>query len=303
MLLTLEDSKILKGIAISLVLVHHFVQHYADSCPAWLIIFKSVGPIACALFFFLSGYGISLQSTDNKRTYWFRRFVLILIPFLCANSFCVICKLILGSYYTSILPVLSDISGITLANPTYWFIHCLLFMYTGFFLSSRKRVFVKIIMCIMMGSLYTIVSKNIGGLSWMAFPLGIWMAYEKQYIHKLTLYIAILVCILSISFYYANEMKVNAPILLINFIAMVLSFPIASLSIRVRNHRFKSIASFLGTHSMEYYLMHFIMLILAKHLTISTLIGGGIYFSTTVVISSVFGILSHFLTSKILYQK
>ena len=91
--ITLSESRGLKGFSILLVIFHHFVQYYADNLPSFLLIFRGVGAIACALFFFLSGYGLSISKHRKNGRYWLRRFLLIYGSFVLASAIFIIFEL------------------------------------------------------------------------------------------------------------------------------------------------------------------------------------------------------------------
>lgn len=273
--ITPNESRALKGMAILLVMFHHFAQHYGLQCPDWFIMLRATGPAACSLFFLLSGYGLTLSSGSVRQCYWHRRFVMILVPFYLANFLSISLKAFVSDSYQNAWLLLTDIVGITLANPTYWFIHCLLMLYVGFWTAAKHGWILKVISCLVMGIIYTVASRNIGSLSWIAFLLGILMAYNKWAISRALSLTAVAVSLLTLCYYYQQDMLVNTPIRLANFIAMIFSFPIAALSVR-KSMNANFVLKYLGTRSMSFYLMHFLALLIAERMLTSFAGGGNI---------------------------
>jgi len=74
--LSIGDSKSLKGVSIILIILHHFAQFYnsVNILPISMEVFRGCGIIGCAMFFFLSAYGIEKAKmytiNQGARTAW-----------------------------------------------------------------------------------------------------------------------------------------------------------------------------------------------------------------------------------------
>ena len=263
--ITLSESRGLKGFSILLVIFHHFVQYYADNLPSFLLIFRGVGAIACALFFFLSGYGLSISKHRKNGRYWLRRFLLIYGSFVLASAIFIIFELIMADYeHNGIGHFLANLLGVELVTSGYWFIPCILCMYLAFSLSNN--VWIQIFLCLLFGGAYTVIQYAPGSMSWLAFPLGIIVeSKDKKMQYGSLLYILCsIVFIISFMFYYQRNMLLNEWINLVFFVLMILTFPIALMKLKLVFQN--KILQYIGQNSLDYYLMHFIALLLVKEL-------------------------------------
>lgn len=164
--LSLQDSNILKGLAILLMLIHHlfyvqnglyndiFIFVTKDGVNHYLVQEIGIFSKSCvAIFVFLSGYGLMLQ-TENKglgslKSFYFRRFKKLYLNYwLIWIIFVPITIFAFGytfrdAYQNRIaLNLLTDILGVhTLFipnsdtycyNPTWWFYSCIIVLYVLF---------------------------------------------------------------------------------------------------------------------------------------------------------------------------
>lgn len=289
--ITLNESNAIKGLAIIMVMIHHFEQSIIAISP--LIIFKSLGPVACSTFFFLSGYGLSVSKTNKSVHYWITRLAKILIPFILSN----IVYLISSSKINNFGDWLQYILGIRLINSHCWFIHVLLLMYIGFAIAAKNK-YMRIILPMVAGLLYMIILKAPGTASLLAFPLGVLVASNVTLNNligggKCLRMASSVVFVTSLLFYISNDYLINSKMLLCNFLSLIISTPFAVLVFRDLLSRLK-VFEYTGRHSMDYYMMH--------GLCLNTLICMGNYnhyilFVTYVVcvilVSTLFGILSN----------
>lgn len=258
----LRESRGLKGFSMVLVIIHHFTQHYADNLPSLLLTFRGVGAIACALFFFLSGYGLSMSNKQKDSRYWLRRFMKIYAPFVMANLIFMIYEMCSGDYvWQGIGYLLANLIGIILVTPAYWFIPCIMCMYLAFAFS--RGVWGKIGLSFLFGGAFTIALHAPGSLSWLAFPLGIVVARKKEQIRLgwLQYGLCLLLFIASFSFYYQHDMVLSWERMPI-FACMLLTFPIVCLKVKSLFHNV--IFRYIGENSLDFYLMHFIGLLLVE---------------------------------------
>lgn len=252
-MLSRKDSDAIKGLSIIMVVLHHFEQSVIS--VDLLHLFKGFGPIACSAFFFLSGYGLTTSQTAKNASYWFGRFSKILIPFVLSN-------MLYMAYAYNHMTVGTDLLlylfGIKLINSHCWFIQVLCLMYLGYALSG-KNIVLRLLLPTVLGLAYMIGTKSPGTASWIAFPLGIWMATYKPFKGDLTSIGvrvgSLIVFVCSAYVYYTNHFLINSWPLLINFALLVLTSPIVMLLIR-RVLVPVPILLHCGKQSMNYYLMH-----------------------------------------------
>lgn len=247
-----------------LVIMHHFSQHYADCLPSLMLVFRGVGAIACALFFFLSGYGLSMSKKQKDGRYWIKHFIKIYAPFVLANVIFIVYGFCSGDYvWQGIGHIWANVVGVVLVTPVYWFIPCVLCMYLGFALSLD--IWGKIGLCVLFGGVYTILLHAPGSMSWLAFPLGILVAGVKGRIRfGWPLYIlCIILFIVSFVFYYQHDMILSwrrMPA----FVCMLLTFPMVCMKLK---SVFRGVVfRYVGTNSLDFYLMHFIALLMVEKL-------------------------------------
>ena len=136
-MLSKERSNTIKGTAVLMLLVHHYsgLEFAYDAFS----LCKSLGPIICASFFFVSGYGLAVNCHRFNRRYWVKRFLSVLIPFWLSNMVYIGYEFILGNISVNATRLATDFLGITLVNGHCWFLQVLLLFYiTIAYLSTRK---------------------------------------------------------------------------------------------------------------------------------------------------------------------
>ena len=163
--LSQKNTQVLKGIAILLLLCHHYWytgEGYNDFWMYGFPLFKSIGAIGklcVTLFVFLSGYGLSVRTIQNKGVirvlpFYRKRFVklmmnywliwLLFVPigvFVFNRTFIDV----YGDHY--IVPSIVDFFGLFLAvfnhpygyNATWWFYSCIIVLYLLFPLIWKLR--------------------------------------------------------------------------------------------------------------------------------------------------------------------
>lgn len=294
--ISIEESNSIKGLAILIVMIHHFEQ--STLSIDYMSIFNAMGPIACSAFFFISGYGLSKSKSEKTLSYWVDRVKKIFVPFILAN---LLYLLYYKSHQNLNLDLLLYVIGIKLINGHCWFLQVLLIMYVGYAIGSRFRnTCLCVLLSFIAGFIYTVLNNAHGSFSWLSFPMGILFANNNinKFI-KLNLCSKLIIfCVLIVSFaiYRYNNYFLNKLSLVGNFIMMVLSAPICFLSISSFLCRL-SLFKYLGRHSMDYYLIHGLCLILlSAHKDLNTYVAFILYCILVFVAASIFG----FVTKKIL---
>lgn len=265
--LSKEQSNTIKGIAVLMLLVHHYsgLEFALDA----LSICKSLGPIICSSFFFVSGYGLAVNRHSFQTRYWTKRFLSVLIPFWLSNTIYIGYELFMGNISVNATRLITDFLGITLINGHCWFLQVLLLLYFSIAFLSARQILNNdtatsctctpffgggkiLVYCMITGLLYTIITQKVYSLSWVAFPIGFYIANHPVNVSKKLISVGILLLGGSFAYYYIGHNLINTPVRLLNFVCLsVTAIPfiylISFLRIPVKA---------IGQQSMNYYMMH-----------------------------------------------
>ncbi len=141
--LSLQQSKILQGIAAVGIVFHHLSQYITNYGNEWkgpITIFSSMGILFTTIFFFCSGFGLmrSLQSKpDYLKTFIRKRIPAVLIPFMISNA---IYLVFVGMYFGSVNSVIESLAclfGFRLVNTNTWFLVEIMILYLAFYFTHR----------------------------------------------------------------------------------------------------------------------------------------------------------------------
>lgn len=305
--LSLQHSFIIKGVAIVLLMIHHYSgMGYAAS---QLEIFQGLGPVICGAFFFCSGYGLAVSGNGHDWRYWCIRFSKILIPFMLANALYIAYWYFFRRYNLSFSHVLGDLTGITLVNGHCWFLQVLILLYISYAMTVRRSCKLLILSAVLFGFAYTFLTKNYASLSWIGFPIGIICARHELHFPRLILWILLL---LSATTFYIHQYCFGRHIVsissILNLIAMVAtSIPLWIAFVRIHEQfifrilspsskiipYFTAFLKFMGKRSMDFYMMHGMsLLILSKMKTHDQLKLIPVYIISIILLSFVFHYLS-----------
>lgn len=284
-----DQSLVLRGIAIIMVVLYHSIQVYEDCLPSLFYVFRGLGALACSVFFFLSGYGFALKNnTTNK--YWIKKIISIYIPFL-------LCNLIYFIYYTTqintsttTMSFVDIVIGLGRINPAGWFLQCLIIFYIT--LSLGKKVN-EIIYLTIGGGIYTLLSHSVMTMSWICFPVGILFAKHSIKIGNTSF--SIIFFFISYTIFLRNK-NVNTIPLLINFLAMLLMFVMSFIRLKVSKSTF---LYYLGKNSIDYYLIHFLILVVIKENFHPNIISFYCFILFTIVSSYIFGKVHNWMFEKL----
>ncbi len=139
--LSLENSQVLKGISALLVVFAHLSTNIQKPFPNIVMnLFVYVGPLAVAVFFFLSGYGLTfsyLKKGDEYLNGFFRKRLLsLIVPFLIVlvpyNLIVVLRgRFVLNDFFYSV------IDGDPLNVKYSWYVAVILLFYVLFFIVAK----------------------------------------------------------------------------------------------------------------------------------------------------------------------
>ena len=177
-----EDTQILKGLAISMVIVEHLGQvlHIAALNP--------LGPIGVCLFLFISGYGLSCSYKKNGRNKYFsKRILKVYIPYLAS-----IAIFSIWSYFTGKTLTDKAIFGYAilkeLPQGSFWYLRLLFYWYVVFyfltFLYDNEKALVTAL-CV--ATLVITVYSGFNRLyvwQFASFPAGVMVSKHKELIDK-----------------------------------------------------------------------------------------------------------------------
>ncbi|WP_418323183.1 acyltransferase family protein [Segatella sp.] len=251
--ISLSESNAMKGLAILMIMIHHFEQ--SSLTVDCLSVFRAFGPVGCGIFFFVSGYGLTVSCSPKNQAYWIRRILKIWIPFMLAN----IVYLVSGYQEYGggkIDELILYLIGVKLVNGHCWFIHALVYLYIGYALASYlKRELYLYLLPVLFGLAYSGINHSVGSMSWMAFPLGIWYAQRQDQPIRGREYMCIPIFLVTCFIYYSHSFIISSIPLLFNMLVMVFSSVLSI--VFVKNRLVKASAfDYLGFHSMDYYLIH-----------------------------------------------
>lgn len=297
MVISKDTSTVVKGVAIILIVIHHYTQNFGF-LP---VFFKGVGPMACSAFFLISGYGLSV----NKGSYtkWKGRLSKLYVPFVLSNFLYILLGALMGIYMLTPVKMITDFLGVTLVNGHCWFLQYLIIFYLltaiiDVFFPDNRHWLVPV-MSLIGGGIFMCVSHAPGTLSWIAFPLG-FIINKIEFCRSTLEQVGLgLFGFLSFIIYYSYGcMRINTPFLLVNFVLMCITIPVSMILLGESCKKFK-LLKVAGENSIDIYLMHGIVIniLIAKqvHFNAWCII---IYLVSIVIIAFLFNkVQKHFLNA------
>lgn len=180
-----ETSLFLKGIAMLAVILSHYGQYFLEGS-----FLNQLGAIGCAIFFFVSGYGLSFKINENA-SYYLKKIISLYCTFLVANTFFIIFELINGIDYSFIKLILSMI-GYNHVFVCDWFLFVLIYFYTALMFCKILKINNYSLICLFVGISYTLHTMHFNSLSWILFPIGFIYSRFRYKEHKLLAYMSLL---------------------------------------------------------------------------------------------------------------
>lgn len=181
------NTETLKGLAILIIVLHHLTQGLND--PAYMQPFLGLDYLGIAMFFFFSGYGLSISGMRRGsylQGFFSRRISRVWIPYLLANILAVgIAVLGYGMPYDA-GEIAVYVLGIRFIDGVAWFINAVTFFYLLFYVCFRWLSVRKAIAALFIGALlYAVILHWFHfGANWinsaLAFPMGVWVAHDKE---------------------------------------------------------------------------------------------------------------------------
>ena len=293
--LSLEITKNEKGIAAILILLHHLSQRVKVSGP--FLIMSYIGFILVAIFFFISGYGLSygMRNKSNYLEGFFRkRLFPVLVPYWIINTIDIIFYLSKGKIFIPMQYILSYI-GADIITGT-WFVTTILILYLIFWIAFKCKKSYTILTICLIGycticiyfKLHTSYTASVA-----AFLLGvIWNKIDKRVIIWIRekYYFKLAIVFGTFGILFLGRLLLSAKGLDNEIIQLILRnlvsvlFVLSQITVTQKIQYTGKMLNWLGNISYELYIVHYVLLTMLSGLTpnvyLVAVFGGGILFST-----------------------
>lgn len=281
----------IRGFFTIVIVFHHLSQYLLHPGP--FVLFREVGILCVAVFFFYSGYGLMknvMTNPDYFKYFFLRRYTKIFVPFFLCNIIYLTAYTILGKRYGLKLS-LEYLLGLRLINSQAWYIIVIALFYLIFFIAFRVvkiRWLGLLIMTAFQIIFPTYCMMKGPGIYWFQgewwfsssslFLIGLLMArFEKQIMCITRKWYYLLLPVSAIGFLYFFPESVQVldqiePLLLNEHIFVkemignwicflwqtmaVISFNITLFLLTLKLRFSNRILEFLGVRSFELYLIH-----------------------------------------------
>ena len=307
-----ENTEALKGLAILLIILHHITQ--ALESPGLMSPFIGFGYMGVAIFFFLSGYGLSMSGLAKRNytdSFFRRRIFRVWLPYVLVNIVSLGVAIVCYHQSYSIHGFIFYALGIRMFDGVTWFVYAIMFFYLLFYLCfnyfSVKHAILALFTCVF---LYASIlhffhfGANLIN-SAFAFPLGVLIAHAKMQIFTWlrSCYTKCLLGVLVIfaGFYllgiYPAALGLHvktwigiSQILSMNALVLFVCVILCKLELHSRS------MVFIGGVSYEMYLIH----MKVRYIYFGTYEGNDIfvYLLLTILISVVFKRIGNYITAK-----
>ena len=322
--LSLENSRAIQGFSALAIIIHHLVQELIPNVGIFNI-FSELGVLFVGIFFFFSGYGLytSLKTKkDYLKGFLKKRLTVVLIPLYVCILIFMLSACIKGQSY-SLTEFIATISGWILINSHMWYIIEITILYIAFFIiysliNNRKIATGVMSLFVIILTLFSLLLGHGADLSSKYWFMGEWwynttlvfvlVILVSQNIDKLKVfarkYYAILLPIfvaLTVVFYfltnyaltnfsYWNEFP-SHPGYKEKFICLSVQLPwvlffVTSIMLIMMKVKFSNkILKFLGSISLELYLIHNLFLLGLKDGTMMAVKSNSMYMLLTIALS------------------
>lgn len=293
--LSIDKTKKEKGIAAILIVLHHLSQRVKVSGP--FVILGYIGFILVAIFFFISGYGLSYgvqYKRDYLKGFFKRRLLPVLVPYWIVNTVDIVFYLIKGTFFTPMQYVLSFI-GIDVITGT-WFVTAILIMYIIFWLAFKcKKSYVVLGICLI-GYCIICINLNLHSsytASISAFALGVcWNKIDRRMITWIRerYYLKSLIILGTFGIMFFGRLVLSAKglnnevaqFVLRNLISVLFVYALIAVTQKVQFTG--KVLEWLGNISYELYIVHSVLLSMLSSLNpdvyVVAVLGGGLLLST-----------------------
>lgn len=280
-----EETQLLKGLAIIMVLVEHLGQvlHIGALNP--------LGPVGVCIFLFVSGYGLACSYEKNGRNRYFsKRILKVYIPYIISVVLFCLWSYAIGNTLST-KKILSYVVLNDFPQGSFWYLQLLLYWYVVFFFLTFLFDNEKILILVLCVATLTITIYNgfnrLYVWQFASFPAGIIVFKNKQMIFKMPKNIRVGALLLTASlimvvlkktqYVEAHELGVADTILQIGItwcLSLIMFYVIAYLK---KIKALEKLILAIGSISYELYLAHVLPLDwLKQQVTIKNLLIYGI---------------------------
>jgi len=249
--------------------LHHIAQHTTKGFL--FCAFRDMGDLAVAVFFFISGYGLIKKLASDEKyldTFVLKRTKSIIIPYIIVCGLYWMASLFEENPYSIEQVLLSLINGNPIVSNSWYIIVSILF-YAVYYISAK--IFIKtnwkcelvllseFVFCV----LWVVICRKAGYGGWwyvtnFAFIIGMgWSVYEKHimaFLSEKSHYIILTIVVVTLFFalLIANKSLEKSLISMATSTSFAIAVVLISCIVQINSH----IWQFLGSISMEIYLMH-----------------------------------------------
>ena len=176
------DTQILKGLAISMVIVEHLGQVFRIAA------LNPLGPIGVCLFLFVSGYGLSCSYRKNGRNKYFSKRVLkVYIPYLASIVLFSIWSYCIGNTLT-VRAILDYAILKELPQGSFWYLQLLFYWYMVFYFltflfDNEKALATALCVATCVVTVYSGFNR-LYVWQFASFPAGVMVSKHKEPIDK-----------------------------------------------------------------------------------------------------------------------
>lgn len=177
--LSKDATKSLCGIAALFIIFHHIAQEWPFyGVTRELYFFYDIGYLLVSVFFFTSGYGLTLNADrdpEYMKNFGRRRLPVVLVPFYVVNILFALNYIAVGK--ASAPKIIFGVLGLTQLNPNGWFPYVLLLFYLVFWFSRVHLKTVRARLRLYAGTAVFVVAafSVMGHFAWWAGEPGWWL--------------------------------------------------------------------------------------------------------------------------------
>lgn len=331
--LSLENSKGLLGLLAILVVLHHLVQKIGGQNAGSLAVLENMGVCFVGGFFFFSGYGLFYSfknKPDYLRGFLKKRMPTILVPFFVSIIIYMFANIAAGAKYKGI-EIIKYLLGLSLNTynsniSQMWYIVEIALFYILFYLIFRliknesiALTVMGVLVVVVMGfSLLSGHGENLFQGEWwynasFLFIIGMIFAKHKDKIMvfmKKAYWVLLPACIIiTVAFYkltnhmlstysYWSETPTNPGYLdkllcLSSQLPMVIFFVLSMLLLTMKIQFKNPVLKFLGTISLELYLIHNLFIVYFKQVKIVSIKNNFMYMLIVLLLSVLIAWILH----------
>lgn len=272
--LSSATSNQLKGIFIIIVILHHISQRMEFA--GLLYIFHAFGSLVVGGFFFISGMGLTKSLKRNPKYldgFLHKKIARIYLPFIMINILTTVTLYLYGAVFTY-STLVQYILSLKLIDSTLWFVVTIMIFYLFFYISFKNNYNLKSLFFItLLIIIYILTARFLDQGGWtyissLCFPLGIYYVFFEEKLNSIISKHFVLTIIVSVILFLIAFvlLKTRAEVFISAFLSPIfftIFVSIVFLKIQPQTLLF----NFIGTISLEIYLLHMKVLTLFSYLT------------------------------------